>query len=89
LTATDAETTNCAVSTSVSAVNPDRADPRVELRTARDRQVSDALEFARSGTLESVRATGTIGILLTQVQMTGPASTPLKRGFWRYAFGAS
>jgi CubicO group peptidase (beta-lactamase class C family) len=31
----------------------------------------------------------TIGILLTQVQMTGPAPTPLMRRFWHYAFGAS
>jgi CubicO group peptidase (beta-lactamase class C family) len=32
-------------------------------------------------------STGTIGILLTQVQMTGPTSTPLMRRFWQYAFG--
>jgi CubicO group peptidase (beta-lactamase class C family) len=32
-------------------------------------------------------ATGTVGILLTQVQMTGPTSTPLMRRFWEYAFG--
>jgi CubicO group peptidase (beta-lactamase class C family) len=32
-------------------------------------------------------ATGTIGVLLTQVQMAGPTSTPLMRDFWRYAFG--
>jgi CubicO group peptidase (beta-lactamase class C family) len=31
-------------------------------------------------------ATGTIGILLTQAQMPGPAPTPLMRDFWRYAF---
>jgi CubicO group peptidase (beta-lactamase class C family) len=31
-------------------------------------------------------ASGTVGILLTQVQMTGPTSTPLMREFWRYAF---
>jgi CubicO group peptidase (beta-lactamase class C family) len=31
-------------------------------------------------------ATGTVGILLTQLQMTGPAPTPLMREFWRYAF---
>lgn len=30
---------------------------------------------------------GTIGILLTQVQMPGP--TPLMRRFWQYAFGAA
>lgn len=43
-----------------------------------------------TGTTAHVAAsTGTIGILLTQVQMTGPTSTPLMREFWRYAFGAS
>jgi CubicO group peptidase (beta-lactamase class C family) len=31
--------------------------------------------------------TGTIGVLHTQVQMTGPESTPLMRRFWEYAFG--
>jgi CubicO group peptidase (beta-lactamase class C family) len=31
-------------------------------------------------------ASGTIGILLTQVQMTGPTPTPLMRRFWEYAF---
>ena len=35
-----------------------------------------------------VPATGTIAILLTQVQMTGPTPTPLMRDFWRYAAGA-
>ena len=34
-------------------------------------------------------STGTIGILLTQLQMTGPTSTQLMREFWHYAFGAS
>ncbi|MGB2952603.1 MAG: serine hydrolase domain-containing protein [Gaiellaceae bacterium] len=34
-------------------------------------------------------ATRTIGILLTQVQMTGPTPTEFMREFWRYAFGAS
>ena len=33
-------------------------------------------------------STGTCGVLLTQVQMTGPTPTPLMREFWRYAFGA-
>jgi CubicO group peptidase (beta-lactamase class C family) len=33
--------------------------------------------------------TGTVGILLTQVQMTGPTPTPLMRRFWQYAFAAS
>ena len=33
-------------------------------------------------------STGTIGILLTQVQMTGPTPTQFMREFWRYAFGA-
>jgi CubicO group peptidase (beta-lactamase class C family) len=32
-----------------------------------------------------VPATGTIAILLTQVQMKGPTPTPLMRDFWRYA----
>ena len=32
-------------------------------------------------------ATDTVGILLTQVQMAGPTSTPLMRRFWEYAFG--
>jgi CubicO group peptidase (beta-lactamase class C family) len=32
-------------------------------------------------------ATGTIGILLTQVRMTGPTPTRLMRDFWQYAFG--
>ncbi len=31
-------------------------------------------------------ATGAVGILFTQVQMTGPTPTPLMREFWRYAF---
>jgi CubicO group peptidase (beta-lactamase class C family) len=31
-------------------------------------------------------ATGTVAILFTQLQMTGPTSTPLMRRFWRYAF---
>jgi CubicO group peptidase (beta-lactamase class C family) len=34
-------------------------------------------------------STGTVGVLLTQVQMTGPTSTPLMRRFWEYAFPAS
>jgi hypothetical protein len=34
-------------------------------------------------------STGTIGILLPEVQMTGPTSTPFMREFWQYAFGAS
>jgi CubicO group peptidase (beta-lactamase class C family) len=35
------------------------------------------------------RARDTVGILLTQVQMAGPASTPLMQRFWGYAFGAA
>jgi CubicO group peptidase (beta-lactamase class C family) len=31
-------------------------------------------------------ATGTVGILFTQVQMEGPTPTPLMREFWEYAF---
>jgi CubicO group peptidase (beta-lactamase class C family) len=37
-------------------------------------------------TAHVVPATGTIGVLLTQVQMTGPTSTQLMREFWEYAF---
>jgi CubicO group peptidase (beta-lactamase class C family) len=40
-------------------------------------------------TAHVVPSTGTIGILLTQVEMTGPTSTPFMREFWRYAFGAT
>ena len=31
-------------------------------------------------------ATGTVGILFTQLQMAGPTPTPLMREFWRFAF---
>jgi CubicO group peptidase (beta-lactamase class C family) len=34
-------------------------------------------------------ASDTIGILFTQVQMTGPTPTPLMRRFWDYAFAES
>jgi CubicO group peptidase (beta-lactamase class C family) len=34
-------------------------------------------------------STGTVGILLTQVQMTGPTPAQLMRDFWQYAFGAA
>jgi CubicO group peptidase (beta-lactamase class C family) len=34
-------------------------------------------------------ATGTVGILFTQVQMAGPTPTPLMREFWRYAFSST
>ncbi len=34
-------------------------------------------------------STGTVGILLTQVQMAGPTPTPLMREFWQHAFGSS
>lgn len=33
-------------------------------------------------------SSGTVGILLTQVQMSGPTPTPLMRRFWEYGFGA-
>jgi CubicO group peptidase (beta-lactamase class C family) len=33
-----------------------------------------------------VPSTGTVGVLFTQVEMTGPTPTPLMREFWRYAF---
>jgi len=38
-------------------------------------------------TAHIVPATGTAGILFTQVPMTGPAPTPVMRTFWEYAFG--
>ncbi len=34
-------------------------------------------------------STGTVGVLLTQVQMAGPTPVPLMREFWQYAFGRS
>ena len=40
-------------------------------------------------TAHVVPSTGTIGILLTQLQMTGPTPTQFMREFWQYAFGAS
>ncbi len=39
-------------------------------------------------TAHVVPSSGTIGILFTQMQMTGPTPTPLMREFWRYAFTA-
>jgi CubicO group peptidase (beta-lactamase class C family) len=33
-------------------------------------------------------AADTVAVLFTQQQMTGPASTPLMREFWRYAFAS-
>jgi CubicO group peptidase (beta-lactamase class C family) len=38
-------------------------------------------------TAHVVPATGTSGILLTQVQMTSPTPPPVMRRFWSYAFG--
>jgi CubicO group peptidase (beta-lactamase class C family) len=40
-------------------------------------------------TAHVAKSTGTIAILLTQLQMTGPTPTRLMREFWQYAFGAS
>lgn len=41
-----------------------------------------------TGTTAHVAAsTGTIAVLLTQVQMSGPTPTPLMRQFWQHAFG--
>jgi CubicO group peptidase (beta-lactamase class C family) len=41
-----------------------------------------------TGTTAHMHAsTRTVGVLMTQVQMPGPASTPLMQEFWRYAFG--
>jgi CubicO group peptidase (beta-lactamase class C family) len=34
-------------------------------------------------------STSTIGVLLTQLQMTGPTPTQFMREFWQYAFGVS
>ena len=43
-----------------------------------------------SGTAAHVApTTGTIGVLLTQVPMTGPTPTPLMRRFWEHAFDVS
>src|SRR5262249_4576224 len=40
-----------------------------------------------TGTTAHVQpSSGTVGVLLTQVQMAGPSSTPLMQRFWRYAF---
>lgn len=36
-----------------------------------------------------VPSTGALAILFSQVQMAGPASTPLLRRFWQHAFGAA
>jgi CubicO group peptidase (beta-lactamase class C family) len=36
-----------------------------------------------------VPSTDTVGVLLTQVQMTSPTPPPLMREFWRYAFSES
>jgi CubicO group peptidase (beta-lactamase class C family) len=33
-------------------------------------------------------STGTVGVLLTQVQMSGPTPTSIMRRFWEHAFGA-
>jgi CubicO group peptidase (beta-lactamase class C family) len=35
-----------------------------------------------------VSSSNTVGVLLTQVQMTSPTPPPLMREFWRYAFGS-
>jgi CubicO group peptidase (beta-lactamase class C family) len=40
-------------------------------------------------TAHVVPATGTVGVLLTQVGMAGPTPTPLMRRFWDVAFGTS
>jgi CubicO group peptidase (beta-lactamase class C family) len=40
-------------------------------------------------TAHIVPSSGTIGILLTQVEISGPTSTPFMRRFWRYAFGVT
>jgi CubicO group peptidase (beta-lactamase class C family) len=37
-------------------------------------------------TAHVVPSTGTVGVLMTQVQMTGPTPTPVMRRFWQYAF---
>ena len=40
-------------------------------------------------TAHLVASTGTVGVLLTQLQMTGPTPTPVMRRFWQYAFASS
>jgi CubicO group peptidase (beta-lactamase class C family) len=41
-----------------------------------------------SGTSAHVEpSSGTVGVLLTQVQLAGPTPVPLMREFWQYAFG--
>jgi len=40
-------------------------------------------------TAHVVPSTGTVGVLLTQVQMAGPTPTPVMRRFWQYAFESS
>jgi hypothetical protein len=43
--------------------------------------------MSSTGTTAHVaRRTGTVGVLLTQVAMPGPAPTPIMRAFWQYAF---
>src|SRR5262249_53869804 len=37
-------------------------------------------------TAHLVPSTGTVGVLLTQLQMTGPTPAPIMRRFWEYAF---
>jgi CubicO group peptidase (beta-lactamase class C family) len=39
-------------------------------------------------TAHVIPSTGTVAVLLTQVEMTGPTPTPMMRNFWRYAAGA-
>jgi CubicO group peptidase (beta-lactamase class C family) len=60
---------------------PELASPRVV------RTFQSAIDG--TGTTAHVApSTGTIGILLTQLQMTGPTPTKFMREFWQYAFGA-
>ena len=49
----------------------------------------DDIEVAAGTCAHVAPSSGTVGILLTQVQMTGGTSTQLMREFWQYAFSAS
>jgi hypothetical protein len=61
------------------------------LRNFLERAVeSGTVPGAAAGTSAHIAPpTATIGILLTQLQMTGPTPTQCMREFWQYAFGAS
>ena len=70
----------------------DGSPPAVGAQSApppsRREEIADVIHGVRViGTTAHVApSTGTIGILLTQLQMTGPTPTQLMREFWQYAF---